>query len=297
MLPDGTGFVTLRLLSGLDGASPAALLQLPDGRLYGTTQGGGANGHGTVFMMRPDGSNFEVLYAFGGQDGDAPSAPVVADPSGSLYGTTARGGPRGGGVVFKLVPPPAPSLVVGPADAWIGLKNSDDVGTSFDLRAEVFQDAVLVASGQLNCVSGGGSGFNNARLRTIALTPATVNPGTTLKIRLSVRISAPAVAIEAAPRGSGSMTPTPTLAWRRRSAAVHSTTSCWMDSSWGRQWATDRRRPRTCSSTVLGMGTRSRPSGHGAWSNSGSPWREKRRSPHDRSCPRESASGPVALRA
>ena len=190
MLPDGTGFVTLRLLSGLDGASPAALHQLPDGRLFGTTQGGGANGHGTVFTMRPDGSNFEVLYAFGGQDGDAPSAPLVADPSGTLYGTTARGGPRGGGVVFKLVPPAAPALVVGPADAWIGLKNSDDVGTSFDLLAEVFQDAVLVASGQLNGVSPGGSGFNNAKLRTIALTPATLSPGTTLRIRLSVRVSA-----------------------------------------------------------------------------------------------------------
>src|SRR5262249_48688176 len=107
-----------------------------------------------------------------------------------LFGTTVRGGPRGGGVVFKLVPPPAPPLVIGPADAWIGLKNSDDVGTSFDLLAEVFQDAILVASGQLNGVPGVGSGFNNARLRTIALTPATVTPGTTLRIRLSVRIAA-----------------------------------------------------------------------------------------------------------
>jgi uncharacterized repeat protein (TIGR03803 family) len=191
MSPDGSGFVTLRFFSGLDGTTPAsALVQLPDGRLFGTTQSGGANGHGTVYSMRPDGSHFELLYAFGGPDGDGPSSPVVADPSGTLYGTTARGGPRGGGVVFKLVPPPPPPLAVGPAAAWIGLKNSDDIGTTFDLRAEVFQDAVLVASGQLNGVSGVGSGFNNARLRTIALTPATVNRGTTLSIRLFVRIAA-----------------------------------------------------------------------------------------------------------
>src|SRR6185295_16841774 len=153
--------LTLRFLSGLDGATPAALLQLADGRLAGTTQAGGANGYSTVFTMRPDGCNFEVLHAFGGQDGDTSLAPLVADPSGTLYGTTYRGGPRGGGVVFSLVPPPAPlSLEVGPADAWIGLKNSDDIGTSFDLRAEVFQDGVLVATGQLNAVSPGGSGFN-----------------------------------------------------------------------------------------------------------------------------------------
>jgi uncharacterized repeat protein (TIGR03803 family) len=190
MSPDGTGFVTLRLLSGLDGANPWALFELPDGRLFGTTAGGGAHGLGTVFMMRPDGSNFEVLHAFGGLDGDRPSGPLVADSSGTLYGTTDRGGPRGGGVVFKLVPPPPPPLVIGPADAWIGLKNSDDTGTTFDLLAEVFQDTVLVASGQLSGVPGVGSGFNNARLRTIALTPATVTPGTTLSIRLSVRVAA-----------------------------------------------------------------------------------------------------------
>jgi uncharacterized repeat protein (TIGR03803 family) len=190
MSPDGTGFVTLRLLSGLDGVNPAALLQLPDGRLVGTTQGGGANAHGTVFMMRPDGKNFEVIHAFQGPDGDTPFAPVVVDPGGTLYGTTLRGGARGGGVVFKLVPPPPPPLAVGPAVAWIGLKNSDDIGTSFDLLAEVFQDAVLVASGQLSGVPGVGSGFNNARLRTIALTPGTVNSGTTLRIRLSVRVAA-----------------------------------------------------------------------------------------------------------
>jgi hypothetical protein len=93
--------------------------------------------------------------------------------------------------VYSLVPPPAPlSLEVGPADVWIGLKNSDDIGTSFDLRAEVFQDGVLVASGQLDGVSPGGSGFNKAKLRKIAVTPgATMSLGSTLSVRLSVRIS------------------------------------------------------------------------------------------------------------
>ncbi len=32
--------------------------------------------------------------------------------------------------------------------AWLGLKNSDDQGTNFDLRAEVYKNGVLVASGE-----------------------------------------------------------------------------------------------------------------------------------------------------
>ena len=81
---------------------------------------------------------------------------------------------------------------VGPANVWIGLKNSDDVGTKFDLLAEVFKDNVLIGSGQLNDVPGGSSGFNNAIQDTInmALTGAGDLSTGTLSFRLSVRIAA-----------------------------------------------------------------------------------------------------------
>ena len=82
---------------------------------------------------------------------------------------------------------------LGPAQAWVGLKNSDDVGTRFDLRAEVSRNGVVIGSGQLDGVSGGSSGFNNAVLRTINLAlsaPVDVCPGDTLSMKLSVRIAA-----------------------------------------------------------------------------------------------------------
>ncbi len=81
---------------------------------------------------------------------------------------------------------------LGTADIWLGLKNSDDVGTNFDLFAEVLKNGSVVGSGQLNNVPGGSSGFNNAVLRTINLalsSPVTVSAGDTLRIRLSVRIA------------------------------------------------------------------------------------------------------------
>jgi hypothetical protein len=87
----------------------------------------------------------------------------------------------------------APSVTeIGPANVWIGLKNSDDVGTKFDLLAEVFKNGNPIGSGQLNGVNGGSSGFNNAVLRTIdmALTDSVmVCPGDTLSFKLSVRIA------------------------------------------------------------------------------------------------------------
>lgn len=82
---------------------------------------------------------------------------------------------------------------LGPAQVWLGLKNSDDVGTKFDLRADVSRNGVVIGSGQLDGVSGGSSGFNNAFLRTINLalfTPINVCPGDTLSLKLSVRIAA-----------------------------------------------------------------------------------------------------------
>ena len=81
---------------------------------------------------------------------------------------------------------------LGPAGIWLGLKNSDDVGTKFDLLAEVLKNGAVVGSGQLDNVPGGSSGFNNAVLRTIDLalsSTVSCGVGDTLSIRLSVRIA------------------------------------------------------------------------------------------------------------
>lgn len=37
---------------------------------------------------------------------------------------------------------------------WLGLKNSDDQGTNFDLRVEAYKNSTLVASGQTLCITG-----------------------------------------------------------------------------------------------------------------------------------------------
>jgi len=77
------------------------------------------------------------------------------------------------------------------ARVWIGLKNSDDVGTRFDLKAVVKNGAFIVSSGELLGALGGSSGFNNAKLRTIPLSlPADdFVSGDTISLELLVRNS------------------------------------------------------------------------------------------------------------
>jgi uncharacterized repeat protein (TIGR03803 family) len=90
---------------GADGTSPyGGLIADSAGNLYGTTQGGGAFGGGTIYKVAPDGTE-TVLYSFcalsGCADGEGPFGGLVRDSAGRLYGTTVNGG-SGYGVVFKL---------------------------------------------------------------------------------------------------------------------------------------------------------------------------------------------------
>jgi uncharacterized repeat protein (TIGR03803 family) len=110
--PDGSGFAVLKHFMGQDGdgASPkAALVQGKDGRLYGTTTGGGANppGCGTVFRLNTNGTDYVVLRNFIQDfcDGISPAAGLVQTSDGTLYGTTSAGGRDQNGTLYALIPP------------------------------------------------------------------------------------------------------------------------------------------------------------------------------------------------
>jgi uncharacterized repeat protein (TIGR03803 family) len=95
-----------------DGRNPQSyLIGDSTGALYGTTYLGGDTrcdkGCGTIFKLTPSGSRYteSILYAFHGTpDGFNPAAGLIADSSGSFYGTTQNGGANGWGSVFKLTP-------------------------------------------------------------------------------------------------------------------------------------------------------------------------------------------------
>lgn len=91
---------------GADGGNPySPLIQGTDGNLYGTTEGGGADGDGVIFKIMPGNTpNTPVtLYSFtGGDDGANPYSPVLEASDGNLYGTTESGGSGGYGTVYVI---------------------------------------------------------------------------------------------------------------------------------------------------------------------------------------------------
>jgi uncharacterized repeat protein (TIGR03803 family) len=104
---DGSGYTILHKFtgSGGDGSGPVgSLTEGHEGKLYGTTRGGGANGMGTVFMLNGNGSGYTVLRSFAdsGGDGNRPFAGLVEASDGALYGTAFSGGDLGLGTLFKL---------------------------------------------------------------------------------------------------------------------------------------------------------------------------------------------------
>jgi uncharacterized repeat protein (TIGR03803 family) len=89
-----------------DGANPvASLITDSAGNLYGTTEGGGTRGVGTVFELTPLPGGIwteTVLHSFTGTpDGMTPVASLVSDRAGNLYGTTEYGGANRFGTIFE----------------------------------------------------------------------------------------------------------------------------------------------------------------------------------------------------
>lgn len=72
--PNGTNFLRLHDFMITDGQYPekGQLAISPDGYVFGTTQGGGANSRGTLFKIKTDGTDFTKLYDFTEASGSFP---------------------------------------------------------------------------------------------------------------------------------------------------------------------------------------------------------------------------------
>jgi YD repeat-containing protein len=75
---------------------------------------------------------------------------------------------------------------------WLGLKNSDDQGTNFDLRAEVYKNGELVASDETLCITDITRNANKAKEAAVSFAPfepVTLDGGTdSLSIKILTRI-------------------------------------------------------------------------------------------------------------
>jgi uncharacterized repeat protein (TIGR03803 family) len=107
--PDGSVRTTLHDFTAANGSEPIGTLLLgSDGRLYGTTSGGGttssgdASTLGTVYSIARDGTGFTSLYNFESATGSNPSGRLLQLNATEFFGTTTNAGRCGNGTVFRL---------------------------------------------------------------------------------------------------------------------------------------------------------------------------------------------------
>ena len=105
--PSGKETVLHSFRGGPDGVYPMAGLTVLNGTLYGTTLYGGTGkcegGCGTVFAITTSGKE-TVVHSFSGSGGGKYPQAGLISVSGTLYGTTTRGGAKRDGTVFSLSP-------------------------------------------------------------------------------------------------------------------------------------------------------------------------------------------------
>ena len=75
-----------------------------------------------------------------------------------------------------------------PVHAWVGLKNNDDQGTRFDLRAQVWQNGSVVATGLTRCVNGVTRNPSLAKEVVVGWDPSSPVPAGEFALVLSTRI-------------------------------------------------------------------------------------------------------------
>jgi uncharacterized repeat protein (TIGR03803 family) len=93
---------TLAIFNGANGSYPlGCLIMDTSGNLFGTTSYGGLTDNGTVFELANGMRTITTLASFSGNNGANPGAGLIADSSGSFYGTTENGGTALNGTVFE----------------------------------------------------------------------------------------------------------------------------------------------------------------------------------------------------
>jgi uncharacterized repeat protein (TIGR03803 family) len=135
--------------NGSDGYSPIEAPLPPDasGNMYGTADGGGVGGQGTIYQFNPTTNTFTTLYSFSGPDGSGPMG-LTPDSSGNFYGFTPTGGPSDAGTVFMW------STTTGALNTLYSFTGGSDGQTPF------FGSLVRDASGNLYGTTSRGGNTN-----------------------------------------------------------------------------------------------------------------------------------------
>lgn len=146
----------------------------------------------------PDGSVEEYLWEFGDGTFATSSQATHTYEIPGTYKITLMVADDQGGLGFaaasqEIVIPESGSQLSDISDAhvWVGLKNSDDQGTPFDVQVELLTNGTPVAAGLQRCVVGVTRNPSLAKEVVVGwngFTPVELNAGDVLALRVSTRI-------------------------------------------------------------------------------------------------------------
>jgi uncharacterized repeat protein (TIGR03803 family) len=144
------GTVTVLHTFAADGSEGAnivsGLLAASDGNLYGTTNTGGSNNDGTLYMISRTGT-FKVLRSFTcGTDGCNNWVPLAQRTDGTIYGVSMGGGTNNAGTIYKIASTAFPR--------FISVQNySAKSGATVDILGTGFTGATAVNFGTVPATS------------------------------------------------------------------------------------------------------------------------------------------------
>lgn len=135
-------------------------------------------------MVMPYKDRTYVVYPCGGEGLTGPT-PVIKPRDACFAEVRTKGA--------ELGPNPGVLRSVGPLSVFLSLKNSDDVGTKLDVRAELFRNNEKISVVEKQCITGIGSGkpkeFSLSFDPTVlTATTTNINAGDILKLKLTARI-------------------------------------------------------------------------------------------------------------
>lgn len=88
--------------NGTNGTSPYGSLLISNGKMYGTTYTGGANGEGCIFRIDTNGNGYKDMHDFAkAADGENPSGSLILS-NGVLYGMTQTDAVYGYGTLYSI---------------------------------------------------------------------------------------------------------------------------------------------------------------------------------------------------
>lgn len=99
---DGKDFSVVNGFANWGESPVGSLVKESDGNLYGMTPKGGTYNSGSIFRISTSGT-MTILKQFNIDiDGGYPKGSLIQAKDGAFYGTTESGGPKNGGVLFKI---------------------------------------------------------------------------------------------------------------------------------------------------------------------------------------------------